>query len=464
MAMASEGKCILDAGPTKRLAQWIAKVDRDDIPHSAILKAQELIVDWVGAALAGSTEELAEVAYSVTDLVVPDLRVSTLLTQNLDRTSPLQAAFVNGFTSHILELDDVHRSAMFHPAAVVIPAALALGEKMHVSGLDLLTAIVVGYEVGIRIGQAAGESHYETWHTTGTCGVFAAAAAAGKLLNLDENAMCWALGNAGTQAAGLWQFLEDGALSKPLHPGRAAYSGLLAALMAAKGFTGPHRILEGKKGFLKATSSQYDLSEVFDRLGETYRINDVSIKPYPSCRHSHPQIDAAREIARRPDFSHLRIDSVHVLTYSAAVAVAGGKGQYPSVPADAKFHSPYCIARALQNGTVGLRDFDERVIESDKSTKALVNRITIGIGEEFERRFPKAWGARVEVRMTDDRLFSSEVRYAKGDPENPLTEDELYEKYSDLAESALGRVQARLLWERLADMREIDDVSTIFVL
>lgn len=462
--MASKGTHAPEMGPTKQLARWIATVNRDEIPHSAILKAQELMADWVAATLAGSTEQLAEIAYSVTDLVVPELRVSTLLTQNLDRTSPLQAAFVNGFTSHILELDDVHRGAMFHPAAVVIPATLALGEKMHVSGLDLLTAIVVGYEAGIRIGQAAGEAHYETWHTTGTCGVFGAAAAAGKLLNLDENAMSWALGNAGTQAAGLWQFLEDGALSKPLHPGRAAYSGLLAALMAARGFTGPHRILEGEKGFLKATSSQYDLSAVSDELGKEYRISDVSIKPYPSCRHSHPQIDAAREIARRPDFNPLEIDSVHVFTYGAAVAVAGGKGHYPSVTADAKFHSPYCVARTLQNGTVGLRDFDERVIESDQYTKALVNRITIEIGDEFERRFPKAWGTRVEVRMTDGRLFSSEVRYAKGDPENPLTENELYEKYSDLAQSALGRVQARLLWERLADMEETDDVSTVFEL
>jgi 2-methylcitrate dehydratase PrpD len=460
--MTSKSKRILDTGPTRRLARWIAEVDRDNIPPSAILKAQELMIDWVGAALAGSTEELAKVAYSVTDLVVPEFRVSTLLTKNLDRTSPLQAAFVNGFTSHILELDDVHRGSMFHPGAVVIPAVFALGEKMRVSGLDLLTAIVVGYEAGVRIGEAAGETHYETWHTTGTCGVFGAAAAAGKLLNLDENAMSWALGNAGTQAAGLWQFLEDGALSKPLHPGRATYSGLLAALMAARGFTGPHRILEGEKGFLKATSPEYDVSAILDGLGETYRIHDVSIKPHPSCRHSHPQIDAACEITRQPGFNPLEIASVNVFTYSAAVTVAGGKEKYPNVSADAKFHSPYCIARVLQNGTIGLHDFEQIVVESDESTKALVNRISIEIGEEFERRFPEAWGARLDVRMIDDRLFSSEVRYAKGDPENPLTEDELHEKYSDLAELALSCVQARLLWERVSNIRNVDDVSTIF--
>jgi|LSQX01.1.fsa_nt_gb 2-methylcitrate dehydratase PrpD len=166
----------------------------------------------------------------------------------------------------MLELDNVHRGSMFHPGAVVIPAVFAPGEKMRVSGLDLLTAIVVGYEAGVGIGEAAGETHYETWHTTGTCGVFGAAAAAGKLLNLDENAMSWALGNAGTQAAGLWQFLEDGALSKPLHPGRATYSGLLAAVMAAWGFTGPHRILKGEKGFLKATLKPHPIHRNLIRI------------------------------------------------------------------------------------------------------------------------------------------------------------------------------------------------------
>jgi 2-methylcitrate dehydratase PrpD len=449
-------------GPTQQLARWIATANRDEMPYSAILKAQELLIDWVAVTLAGSTDRLADTACSVIDPVVPELRVSTLLGRRLDRTSPLQAAFANGFMSHILELDDVHRGAMFHPGAVVIPAALALGEKMHVSGLDLLTAIVVGYEAGIRIGQAAGKSHYKTWHTTGTCGVFGAAAAAGKLLGLDENEMTWAFGNAGTQAAGLWQFLEDGALSKPLHPGRAAYSGLLAALMAARGFTGPHRILEGEKGFLKATSPQHDLSSVVDDLGETYQISDVSIKPYPSCRHSHPQIDAAREIARRPGFDPHQIDSIHVYTYSAAVTVAGGNEQYPSKVADAQFHSPYCIARTLQNGTLGLRDFDESVIQSDSFTKALVNRTTIEVDKEFERRFPEAWGARVEVKMTDGGLLSSEVKYAMGDPENPLTEDELYEKYLDLAQSALSDAQARLLWEHLTDIQQTVDVSTLF--
>jgi 2-methylcitrate dehydratase PrpD len=460
--MVSKSMHTHDIGSTQQLAHWIARVKREEILNSAILKAQELLIDWVGVTFAGSTDELADVSYSVIDPVIAEYKTSTLLTKDLDRTSPLQAAFVNGFTSHILELDDVHRGAMFHPGAVVIPVALALGEKLHVSGLDLLSAIVLGYEAGIRIGQAAGKSHYKIWHTTGTCGVFGAAAAAGKLLNLDENAMTWALGNAGTQAAGLWQFLEDGALSKPLHPGRAAYSGLLAALMAARGFTGPYRILEGEKGFLKATSPQHDLSSVVDDLGEIYRICNVSIKPYPSCRHSHPQIDAAREIAGRPDFDPRKIDSVHVYTYSAAVIVAGGDEQYPSKAADAQFHSPYCIARTLQNGTLGLRDFDEKVIQSDSFTKALVNRITIEVDNEFEQRFPKAWGAQVEVKMTDGRLLSSEVKYAKGDPENPLTEDELYEKYLDLAQSALSSAQVRLLWERLTDIQETVDVSTLF--
>ena len=144
-----------------------------------------------------------------------------------------------------------------------------------------------------------------------------------------------------------------------------------------------------------------------DGLGETYRIHDVSTKAVTSCRHSHPQIDAACEITRQPGFDPLEIASVNVFTYGAAVAVAGGKGEYPNVSADAKFHSPYCIARVLQNGTIGLHDFEQTVIESDETRKHQSTGITIEIGEEFERRFPEAWGAKVDVRMTDDRLFSS---------------------------------------------------------
>ncbi len=449
-------------GPTRELARWAAQVRSEDIPADALSKAQEFFLDWVGAALAGSAEPLADIAYSVMEPVVPELRTSTALKEDFGKCSPLQAAFINGFNGHILELDDVHRGAVFHPATVVIPAALSFGEKIHASGKKVLEAIVIGYEVCIRVGQAAGGRHYEKWHTTGTCATFGAAAAVGRLLGLDELKMAWALGNAGTQAAGLWQFLEDAALTKPLHPGKASFNGMLAALMAEKGFSGPTRILEGKKGFLSATSPDYDLTQISDRLGEIYQIRDVSIKPYPSCRHSHAQIDAAREIARRPGFDASKVEKIRVLTYPTAIAVAGGKGEYPASSTEAKFNSPYCIAIALQTGSVRLPNFEQNVIESNKHAEYLVNHTTIEIGDEFEERFPAAWGARVEVRMEDGAVLDAEVKYPKGDPENPLTSTELYEKYADLAKVALDDTKTALVGKRIMHLEQVSDISDLF--
>lgn len=460
--MSTKKSCHVKDGPTRQLARWASQVRSEDIPADAVSKAQEFFLDWVGAALAGSAEPLADIAYSVTEPVVPELRTSTVLKEDLERCSPLQAAFINGFNGHILELDDVHRGAVFHPATVVIPAALSLGEKIHASGKKALEAIVIGYEVSIRVGQAAGGGHYEKWHTTGTCATFGAAAAVGRLLGLDELKMAWALGNAGTQAAGLWQFLDDGAVTKPLHPGKAAFNGMLAAMMAEKGFSGPTRILEGKKGFLSATSPDYDLSLISDRLGELYQIRDVSIKPYPSCRHSHAQIDAAREIARIPGFDASKVVNICVHTYPTAITVAGGKGEYPASSTEAKFNSPYCIAIALKTGSVRLKDFEQDAIRSNEHAKYLVNHTTIEIGEEFKQRFPGAWGARVEVRMEDGAVLDAEVRYPKGDPENPLTDTELYEKYADLAKVVLDDAKTELIWNRIGRLEELGDISDLF--
>ncbi|HHY47555.1 MAG TPA: MmgE/PrpD family protein, partial [Firmicutes bacterium] len=268
--MASD-EAINDVLVTQEIARWAANLKAGDIPTEVFDKAKECLLDWAGAALAGSIQTVSRLVSPIIDEAGSSARESTILRPGLERTSCLWASFLNGFNSHILEIDDVHRGAVFHPGAVVIPAALALGERSHVQGMELLLAIISGYEVSIRIGQAAGERHYAVWHTTGTCGTFGSAVAAGKILRLDEMEMLWCLGNAGTQASGLWQFLLDGSMTKPLHPGKAAFNGTLSALMAKRGFTGPRRILEGEKGFLAATSIGYEREALTSGLGNEYR-------------------------------------------------------------------------------------------------------------------------------------------------------------------------------------------------
>lgn len=460
------GKRYMSAGlgdfATRRLASWASRVEIQDLPEDAIAKAAECLVDWVGVALAGSAQDVAALVSPVFDEGVPRRGASTVLRAGLDKISCVWATFLNGFNGHVLELDDVHGGTLLHPGAVVIPAALACAERHRASGPRLLAAIVVGYEVCVRVGEAAGPSHHATWYSTGTCGAFGAAAAAGKVLGLDDVEMSWALGNAGTQASGLWQFREDGAMSRPLHAAKAAMNGLLAALMAKRGFSGPVRILEGEKGFLKATSSEPALEALTDGLGERYRICEVSVKPYPSCKHSYAQVDAALEIAAEPGFDPDRVRAVRIRTYGVAIEVAGGGGTYPRSPREARRCSPYCVAVALRKGRLGLRDFRPDAIKHNDYAKRLVSNTTLEAGDEFDAEYPKRWGAEVEVTMDDGTTLSSSVMLPKAGPGNPASLGDVWCKAVELAEAALPQEQAASLIRRVADVRNAKDVSTLF--
>jgi 2-methylcitrate dehydratase PrpD len=446
---------------TIKLAHWAANVKTSDLPENALNRASELLLDWVGAALAGSVQPLAAMADSVLEENIAGLG-ATVLKGPLKKATPLWAAFLNGFNSHILEIDDTHQGSLFHPGAVVMSSALALGEKYKVSGLELLAAIVVGYEVAIRIAEVAGGKHYQYWHTTGTCGTFGAAATAVRILRLNQEQMVSAIGMAGTQAAGLWQFLPDQATCKPLHPAKAAFNGILAAMLAERGLTGPHHILEGEKGFFKATADCSRLDLLLQGLGERYTILEVSIKPYASCRHSHALIDAALDIAGRPGFQYQNIKKVKIRTYQTAIDIAGGNGVYPSTPIEAKFNSIYCISLALSRKQVVAKDFEPGVIQEDRFIKELYPKITLEKGEEFERQFPEKWAARMEVEMEDGEFLTSEVNFPKGDPHNPLDNQELRSKFGTFAGFVLEDSKVSILADRLLAVKNEKDISRIF--
>jgi 2-methylcitrate dehydratase PrpD len=432
--------------------------------------AVECVVDWVGVALAGSAQDVAALVAPLFDGAVdavPRRGASTVLRAGLDKFSGMWmwASFLNGFNGHVLGLDHVHRSTLLHPGAAVIPAALACAERYRASGSRLLAAIVVGYEVCSRVAEAAGRSHHARWDTTGTCGAFGAAAAAGKVLGLDDVEMCWALGHAGAHASGLRQVREDGAISRPLYAAKAALTGLLAALMAKCGFGGPVRILEGEQGFLKTMSSEPALEALTDRLGERYRICEVSMKPYPSCKHSHAQVDAALEIAAEPGFDPDRVRAVRVRTYETAVKAAitstGGGGKYPRSPSEAFRSSPYCVAVALQKGRLGLRDFRPDAIRLNDYARRLIPNTTLEVDDELDAEYPKMCGAEVEVTMDDGATLSSSVMRPKGDPENPMSLEEVCDKAVDLAEIALPHEQAVACVQQVADVQNAKDVAVL---
>ena len=281
---------------TRELASFLAGLRFAALPRPVVERTKELFLDWIASALAGRNARPVQILQRFADTMGPAGGPSEILVSRR-HTSPFFAALVNGASSHIVEQDDVHTGAVFHPGTVVFPAVLATAQHTGASGRDVLVAAVVGYEAGIRIGAFLGRSHYRVFHTTGTAGTLAAAAAVAHLLGADERTMLHALGSAGTQAAGLWEFLRDAADSKQLHTAKAAADGLLAAYIAHQGFTGATRILEGAQGMAAGMSRDANPAKLVEGLGERWGILETSFKVHASCRHTHP---AARPRPRLP--------------------------------------------------------------------------------------------------------------------------------------------------------------------
>ncbi|WP_374466696.1 MmgE/PrpD family protein [Ferrovibrio sp.] len=341
-------------------------------------------------------------------------------------TTGREALLLGGLT-HILEVDDLHRASVVHPGCVVVPAAWALARRRGIRGRAFLAAVLRGFEACCRVGMAVGPAHYKIWHNTATCGPFGSAYAAGDLLGLDHAAMTDALGNAGTQSSGLWQFLATGAMSKHLHAGRAAEAGLLAADLASRGFSGPPQILEGEKGFFKATCADPRPERLLADADAPWQLTLTSIKPWPSCRHTHPTIDAGLEIAAR--IGNRPIERIHVVTYQAALDVCDrvvSNSEY-----EAKFSLQHTAAAALTDGRVDFASFDAPARARLAATAATVS---IEAAKPFTTRYPDAWGARVTAWLGDGATISAEREHAYGDPENPLDESAMRAKAAMLLE------------------------------
>jgi 2-methylcitrate dehydratase PrpD len=415
---------------TELISRWLVWWRERGIPENALKTAQAYVLDWLGSALAGSATDPGAklIDYAQAQPSGP----ASLVGLKMGR-SPEVAAFVNGARSHILEMDDLDRGSVVHPGTVVIPAALATAEREQTNGRNFLSAVVAGYEVAIRVGEAVGKRHYYHFHNTGTCGVFGAAAATGWLLGLSEPQLVWALGNAGTQAAGLWEFNTDGDMSKHLHAGRAAAVGLLAGDLASRGFTGARKILEGERGLFAATAPDADPAALsrgwsIDDPASLFRISGVSIKPYSSCRHTHATIDAV--LSLREQLAGSEIERVRVDVYQAALDLCDNPN--PETTYGAKFSLQYCVALALHRGRVNMTDFTPEAI-ADPELRPLLPRVALGVDPVFESRYPAEWPARVRLSLADGRKLSACVIQPKGDPENPLTQSELRGKFRNLA-------------------------------
>jgi len=419
----------LNADPTRALAQFAATLQFSDIPAPVLRRAEDLFLDWLASALAGKGARPVESIARFMQAMGPTDGPSEVLIHRRG-SSPLVAAVVNAAASHFAEQDDVHNGSVFHPAAVVFPAALAVAQALGRSGAELLTASVVGYEVGIRVGEFLGRSHYRIFHTTGTAGTVAAAAAVGRLLNLSVDQMAHAFGSAGTQAAGLWEFLRTAADSKQLHTAHATGAGLTAAYLAADGFTGARQIFDGPQGMAAGMSSDADPARLADRLGSRWALAETSFKFHASCRHTHPAADALQHLMRE---HHLAADAVAQVTaqvHQAALDVLGPVVD-PQTVHQAKFSMGTVLGLVAVQGRAGLTEFDADY--RSPAVLAFRDKVDMVLDPEVDSAYPARWIGKVQVQTTDGRHLAARVDEPKGDPGNTLDRAELEDKAQRLA-------------------------------
>jgi len=415
--------------PGETLAAFAASLDIEAIPPAVLDRAEDLMIDWLGSALAGKGARPVESIARFAERMGPSEGPSEVLIHRRG-SSPLVAAIANAAASHVVEQDDLHNSSVLHPATVVFPPALAVAQSIGAGGSELLAAVVAGYEVGVRVGEFLGRSHYRIFHTTGTAGTLAAAAAVGRLLRLDAGQMAHAFGSAGTQAAGLWEFLREAADSKQLHTAHAASAGLTAAYLAADGFTGARRIFEGAQGMGAAFSRDADPARLVDRLGERWALAETSFKFHASCRHTHPAADALLHAMRTNGLVAADIESVTAHVHQGAIDVLGPVVD-PQTVHQSKFSMGTVLGLVATRGSAGLADFDAHWRDADVA--AFRDRVAMALDADVDAAYPARWIGKVALRTRDGRTFTSRVDEPKGDPGNPLDRAEIERKAERLA-------------------------------
>jgi 2-methylcitrate dehydratase PrpD len=450
---------------TRQLADLLAHTSYADLPKKTIDATRRSILDWLGSALAGSAERPARIAQKIAAQLGTSNEATVF---GADRASAAAAALANGVASHILELDDVHKGSTLHGAAPIIPAALGIAEREHAPGRCFVAAVALGYEAAFRIGEAVNPSHYRFWHPTGTAATFGAAAAAGSLLRLATEQMVDALGTAGTQASGLWEFNADGAMSKHLHPGKAAFNGVLSADLARAGFTGATRILEGERGFLRATSQTHDASRITDGLGERWKIEENCYKLHSCCAHTHTAIDVALQLRAQQNWHDqdalANITEIHIESYGPGYEIV--KEKSPRSSYQAKFSIAYCVAAALLEGRVGLEQFsDDRFqgggIRQDLIS-ALLRRVRVTVAQDLTQKYPAAWPARVTLMLRNGQKLTGASDCPRGNPENPVSTRELEEKFRSLIEPRFGTGTVIAALRALEHLEACEDMAGAF--
>ncbi len=445
-------------GLTQEVAKFVAKTRYRDLPLDVVRLARGFVLDGLGVALAGSTDECSRIVQSQIRQMGGKSEAGVLGTRL--RVPRAKAALANGVAGHAMDYDDTQLSTskeavyglLTHPTTPVLAAVLAVGEKKRTGGQDLILAYILGVEVECRIADAIHPRHYQSgFHSTATMGGLGAAMAVGKILELKEEALVRALGIAASMASGLRE--NFGTMTKPLHAGRAAENGVTAALLAEAGFTSATNILEARRGFYNAMAGGYDQSKITERLGRPYFMAEpgISIKPYPSGSLSHPAQDLILDLVKEHDLHARDIESIEVGTNSNVPNAL--IYPMPKTALEGKFSIPFCMAIAVLDRRAGIAQFQDRKVR-DRDVIALMKRVKLVVDDELEALGYDQVRSRIRIKLNDGRVIEGRYDVARGHPQKPMSWAELGEKFYDCADLALTRKNAEEVVEFVARLEQ----------
>lgn len=435
------------------MAKWIVETGYEDIPEVVKKEGKRSLLNWLGVAVGAAYHPAVDIVLSMVEEVGGKEQASLL--GRKEKLNILFAALVNGMTSHMFDFDDTHLETVLHPSSPVAPVVFALGERYNFSCKDVLTAFILGAEAECRISQAVYPDHYEVgWHITSTAGNFGAAAAAGKILGLDIKQMTYAFGIAASQASGLKEMF--GTMTKPYHPGKAAMNGIMAAMLAAKGFTSSEQGIEAKTGFANVLSTKQDYTQITGKLGEHWELLKNSYKPFACGIVAHPTIDAVIKLRKQ---HQIRVEEVvEIEAYvNRLVPILMGK-ENPRTGLETKFSTYHCAAVALLDGKAAEEQFSDERAQAEDAV-ALRKKVRLIVKPEINKD-----EAIVNIKLNNGTILTEHVEHAVGSMINPMTDGDLQEKFYDLTKGILPEENIHKLIQLMFKFEEVAKVNEITAL
>jgi 2-methylcitrate dehydratase PrpD len=443
-------------GATLALAKFITRTEYDDLPQEVVQQAKRCILDLIGAAIGGSRTDVGRLLVGFIK-EVDRLDESTIPGWTV-RASSQYAALATGSMAQDLELDDVNRMSHMHPGVSTIPTALSLCEREKKSGKDLITSTVVGYEVVNRIGKSVSPSILrDTVFHPAVLWTFGSIASACKVLDTDVETSLNALGMGSLGPVAVEDPFRQGVMVKDLYGGWPNFVGIMCTLLALKGFTGSSVLIESDLGIAKMVSKNYDLGRIVENLGRTYEIMNSGFKPYAACRRAHSAIDATFQILAGNKIDPKEIKQISVGTFCAASRLTN---TLPQSAVAAKYSIPYALALVILKHKVWIEEFDEKLLHDDEIL-GLAQKVRVYLDEELDKLYDSKWPALVEIELEDGKKYSSQVDWPKGEPEVPMTDEEIRRKFVSIASTVIGKDKADRVLSVIEDLENLSEISVL---